>query len=93
MPFASSHLEASTFVVHGKIVLIGGVLDDDVPSNAIRYYDPATDKWTVLKSTTPYAVNGPVGGFWNGKIYLTNGSTPPPVKHPVTGWFGTVKGI
>jgi N-acetylneuraminic acid mutarotase len=94
MPFGSSHNEGTTLVVNDKILVLGGLLFGDTSTNAARLYDPATDKWTVLKTPAPYKFVGAVAGYYNGRIYLTNGyRRTPPEGQPRTGWWGALSGL
>ena len=94
LPVPSSHFEGSTVVINNKIILIGGLLTggENNVTNAIRFYDPATDRWTVLKDRAPFALMGCVAGYWQGRIYLTNGYGPQ-ARITTRGWWGTVARI
>ena len=91
LPVATSHFEGGVLVINNKILLIGGLLTggENNITNSIRFYDPATDQWTVLKDKAPFALMGCVAGYWNGRIYLTNGYGPQ-AKIMTRGWWGTV---
>jgi N-acetylneuraminic acid mutarotase len=92
MPIASSHMEGGTFVINGKIVLVGGVLTGggDNTTNRGRVYDPARNTWTTLSTRYPRRVLGPTGGYWNGKIYMTDGYSPDSTDRQV-GFEGTLR--
>jgi N-acetylneuraminic acid mutarotase len=78
MPIASSHFEGGTYVVNNKIVLVGGQLTGGGRNltSAVRVYDPATNKWTSVSGSYPKRIMGQAGGYWNGRIYSTNGYSP-----------------
>lgn len=48
LPFAKSHLEASTFTTDGQIVMAGGQIDNFQPTAHVSAYNPATNTWSVL---------------------------------------------
>jgi Kelch motif len=91
LPVATSHFEGGTVVVNNKILLIGGILTggENHITNAIRFYDPANDRWTTLKDKAPFPLMGCVAGYWKGRVYLTNGYGPA-AKITTRGWWGTV---
>jgi len=91
LPVPTSHFEGGTLVVNDKILVIGGIMTggENNVTNSIRFYDPATDRWTVLKDKAPFALMGCVAGYWKGRIYLTNGYGPQ-AKITTRGWWGTV---
>ena len=67
----------------------------DLAGNVIRLYDPTADRWTVLRSKLPHVVMGPVAGYFEGKVYLTNGyrSAPLPKGGTTVGYWGHVSGF
>jgi N-acetylneuraminic acid mutarotase len=74
MPQPLSHIHSSTFVMGGRIIVIGG--DTDVgggpPQTAVLAYDPTTNKWTKL-TDLPSGRIGAVAGQVNGTIYVLTG--------------------
>jgi N-acetylneuraminic acid mutarotase len=81
-------------VVNGKIVLVGGLLTGGGKNttSAVRVYDPATNKWTSVSGSYPKRIIGQTGGYWNGRIYSTNGYSPDSEDNQKAYW-GTVSGI
>ena len=94
MPVATSHMEGSTLVINGKIVLIGGILTGGGRNTtaSVRVYDPATNQWSVLATRYPKRIMGPTCGYWNGRIYMTDGYSPDSADSQAAFW-GTVSGI
>jgi N-acetylneuraminic acid mutarotase len=72
LPEKKSHFEGGTLVVNGRIVIIGGRLDNDRISNHVDVYNPATNRWTTI-STLPEARRGGAAAFYNGKLYYFSG--------------------
>jgi N-acetylneuraminic acid mutarotase len=48
LPQAKSHLEASTFVSSGQIVMAGGQTEDFQPTAQVSAYNPANNTWSML---------------------------------------------
>jgi N-acetylneuraminic acid mutarotase len=94
MPIATSHTESTTFAINGKILVVGGVLTGGQKNatNAARVYDPATNRWTMLTTPYPKRIQGATAGYWNGRIYATNGYSPDN-DDCTAAWWGTVSGI
>ena len=75
-PFAVSHVENSTFVLDGKLIVIGGRarpqgredLDD------LLAFDPATDSWSHL-GRLPLPVIGPLGFMMGDTLVAGLGAT------------------
>ena len=95
LPVPTSHAEGGTVVINNKIVVMGGIVVGSTVHNHIQVYDPATGKWTLLQSTLPFSGDGLVSGYYNGKIFLTDGyhQNPKPEGNFTTSYYGTVKGI
>jgi N-acetylneuraminic acid mutarotase len=91
MPLALSHVEGSTLIINGKAVLIGGVLTGNDPNitNRVHVYDPVTNTWRTLTTRFPKRVDGATSGYWNGKVYMTDGYSPDESDRSV-GFEGTV---
>ncbi len=92
MPISSSHFEAGTLVINNKIVTIGGLLTggDDNLTDTVRVYNPAADKWSVLPTRFPKRLLGNTVGYWNGKVYVTDGFSPDETDRQV-GFEGTIQ--
>jgi N-acetylneuraminic acid mutarotase len=74
LPRARSHHNASTFVMGGRIIVVGG---ESAYSNGrlanVTAYDPATNAWTEL-TPLPVKRTAAVADQFNGVIYETTGS-------------------
>jgi N-acetylneuraminic acid mutarotase len=57
MPQGKSHMESSTFVWNGKVILAGGQSDNFQSTATILQYDPATNTWAYL-SPLPTPLQG-----------------------------------
>ncbi len=79
LPVARSH--AVAVVRDGQIVLVGGTLPGDVPSNDVTSYSPAENVWAKLPSL-PSGRKTPVAGIVGGSVWVTGGS------HSVSTWSG-----
>jgi N-acetylneuraminic acid mutarotase len=68
-PLSGAEIEA----VNGKLYLLGGQAQGDVPAPSTYVYDPATNTWTSLANRNS---NGSYfgKGVINGKIYIFGGS-------------------
>jgi N-acetylneuraminic acid mutarotase len=92
MPLALSHIEGSTLVINGKAVLIGGLLDggDENTTSRQMVYDPVANSWKTLSTRYPKRIIGASSGYWNGKIYMSEGYSPDEDDRQV-GFEGTVR--
>jgi N-acetylneuraminic acid mutarotase len=69
MPKAASHFEGAIQVINGKIVVLGGKAGDEIESATVQVYDPATNKWQIIKSSVPDGREGAASAVWQGKIW------------------------
>jgi N-acetylneuraminic acid mutarotase len=71
LPVAVNHAAADSY--NGKIYVVGGYLDDRVPTNRLFIYDPSQNTWTEGASmpTTRAAL---VAKFINGILYAVGGA-------------------
>ena len=75
MPIGKGHISASTFIVDGRIMVIGGSVNNGgggAPSNDMLLYDPASNIWMKL-TTTPDVRKTPVAGLINNQIVVATG--------------------
>ena len=71
MPLPLDHTASAVF--EGKIYVVGGFLDNKVPTDKLFVYDPAEDQWDELKS-----IPSPIGAalnaeFIDGILYVVGG--------------------
>jgi N-acetylneuraminic acid mutarotase len=74
MPKGISHISSATFVMGGRIVVIGGETAHNASIGDAYAYDPGTDKWTKLTSLPAPRFSG-VAAAIDGVIYFTSGSS------------------
>ncbi len=72
LPKAISHHTNSTFVVGGRIIVLGGEVDHLKGIDDVVAYDPETDVWSEL-TPMPVAAVDPVAGYVGGEIVVTKG--------------------
>jgi N-acetylneuraminic acid mutarotase len=72
MPFGNSHIGASTFILDGKIITIGGITENQQLVASVLSYDPKTDNWEYLASV-PQPIQASVAGVIGDSIYMTTG--------------------
>ena len=72
MPIPRSHMEPGTFVVDGKIILVGGKDGSFTCSDRVSSYDPLTDTWAEL-FTVPDCLLAPSGKVIDDQIYVSHG--------------------
>lgn len=75
LPLAISHNSNSTFVMGGRIIVVGGEVSHLKGVSDVFAYDPKTDIWTPL-TPLPVAMIDPVAEDVNGKLVVTYGRKP-----------------
>jgi hypothetical protein len=73
LPKPRSHMNASTFVLDNRIMVIGGATTDFVALSDIDSYNPDTDSW-IHVDDLPSPRATPVAGFAEGSIVVATGS-------------------
>lgn len=79
LPTPRSHAEASTFVDHGRIVLVGGRDNtrwtplDRLGLPNVTVYDPATDAWSE-RPALPLGLQAADARVIDGRLVVTNGA-------------------
>lgn len=86
LPLARSEIAASTFAMHGKLVVVGGAQDPAKPTDRVDVYDPAAGAWSSLPPL-PGPRKGAVAAAWGDAIVVTTGS-PTGVDPAATTWIG-----
>jgi len=74
MPRPQSHNNASTFVLEGRILVIGGETSYGSSTKEVLAYDLAAGGWTAL-SPLPQSRNAGVAGAWGGQLFHVTGNT------------------
>jgi N-acetylneuraminic acid mutarotase len=73
MPTPSSHFESAALVIGTKILIMGGRADlPNQQMKQVRVYDTISNQWSVLEPL-PHDRLGGVAGFYNGRVYFTQG--------------------
>lgn len=74
LPHGIGHISNSTFVLNGKIVVVGGETTAyGTYTDEVWVYDPAADRWTQSTSL-PLEQSSMMGGVIGETLYLTGGS-------------------
>lgn len=74
LPRGVSHISSSTFVMGGRIIVVGGEYAHTKPVADVLAYDPEFNTWTKLTSL-PFNSGSAVADVINGAIYNTTGSS------------------
>jgi N-acetylneuraminic acid mutarotase len=82
IPKPVSHVTSATFVMGGRILVMGGESAHNAQVRDVFAYNPATDGWTPL-TPLPAARFSGAAGVVNGKIYFSTGGSQ------ATTWEGT----
>ena len=77
VPENLNHAAAATF--NGKVYVIGGYLDDKIPSNKLFIYDPSSNQWQEGKNM-PTARAALTAQFINGILYVIGGTSDGPLS-------------
>jgi N-acetylneuraminic acid mutarotase len=72
LPHAVGHISAATFVMEGRIVVIGGEVANGVPVADAYAYDPATNRWSTL-TPLPAPRRSGLADVIDGVLYYTTG--------------------
>ncbi|HEV2293735.1 MAG TPA: kelch repeat-containing protein [Tepidisphaeraceae bacterium] len=85
LPTVRSHVNASTFIMNGKIVILGGETGYDQPLRNVTVFDPLTNT-TYEMSPLPEKRSTSVAGVLpDGRIITATGNTPMPSAHTYIG--------
>ena len=71
-PFPEPSQEIGGTAVGGRIVILGGLIDGQIPKAMVWQYDSATDKWQKMKDM-PRAGHHLATAAYNGKLYVFGG--------------------
>ncbi len=88
LPLPLGHINSSTVVWNGRILVIAGVTLKSLEVANVSQYDPATDRWTAL-TPLPEARQSPIAGILNNRLVVTTGSLPSGAK--ATTWVGDLR--
>ncbi len=88
MPLALSHANQSTFVFDNKIIVVGGDLSHNQPSDTILSYDPAANTWSLI-GHLPSARAAMAAGVVGNTLIATGGYSATGVSN--LSWTATLK--
>ncbi|HZN66151.1 MAG TPA: kelch repeat-containing protein [Tepidisphaeraceae bacterium] len=88
MPFGRGHINGSTFVMNGRIVVAGGVKNGPAALRDVIEYDPPTDTWVALPPL-PAPRQAGVAALVGDRIVFTGGETGGARPQPDT-WVGVL---
>lgn len=87
LPAPRSHTNSSTFVLNGRIVVLGGENGFEQVQRTVYAYDPLTNTWARM-SDLPSRRSTSVAGVLSGnRIISATGNSP---VSSSTAWIGTV---
>lgn len=73
LPLPLSHISSTTFVMDGRIIILGGERAYVQDVSDVLAYDPTDNTWTSL-TPLPNKRNAGVGGVIDGLLFFTGGS-------------------
>lgn len=85
LPLPLGHISASTFVRDGRIVVVGGVTQNQLKVADVLEYDPAANRWVAL-TPLPVRRQSPVADAIDGRLVVTGGADSAP---QATTWIGS----
>ncbi|MER2998976.1 malectin domain-containing carbohydrate-binding protein [Pontibacter populi] len=72
LPYSRSHSESGTYVIDGKITLVGGRTGTNKVIPNVTIYDPKTDSWTE-DTPLPVGLFGPAAEAIETELIVSNG--------------------
>jgi N-acetylneuraminic acid mutarotase len=90
LPQARSHIGAGTFVMNGKIVVVGGEIAYETQRDTVLAYDPETNKWSLLGILPQPRSTAIAGALSATELILTCGNGP--FEESET-WIGTLPAV
>ena len=91
MPVGHGHIAASTLVLSGHILTLGGAANGVEAVTDVFSYNPATNAWSRL-TPLPQPRRSPVAALISGQLVVTGGD-PGNVSGTATTWVGTLTGV
>jgi N-acetylneuraminic acid mutarotase len=85
LPFARGHIANSTFVMDGRVVVVGGETAHVQPTSDVSAYDPATDRWSTL-TPLPERRSSAVAALVSGNKYVVTGGIDASAAFQTGGW-------
>jgi N-acetylneuraminic acid mutarotase len=91
LPTGRGHISDSTFVYHGRIIVIGGAENGTPALSEVLEYNVARRAWSLL-GNFPASRRAPVAAAVGNKLIVTTGD-PGDVTPMVETWVGTVRRV
>jgi N-acetylneuraminic acid mutarotase len=89
MPAPRGHIGGSTFVMDGRLVVVGGTLNGDVKSAEVIEYDPQAREWLSLPPL-PAGRKHPIAGIVGKTLYSSTGNGGTGTTPTTTTWTGSL---
>jgi N-acetylneuraminic acid mutarotase len=89
-PYGRGHISNSTFVMNGRIVVVGGETTFLNYIGNVITYDPVTDAWTAL-SNLPEARSSGVGAALDNEHLVFTGGNNTNIQPQASGWKATLR--
>jgi N-acetylneuraminic acid mutarotase len=87
LPGPRSHVNESTFVMNGKIIVLGGEIGYNLPQNTIYAYDPSLNSWSLIGLLPANRSTSLAGVIGDNQIISATGNSPYPTDNV---WIGTL---
>jgi N-acetylneuraminic acid mutarotase len=87
LPDVRSHTVASTFVMNGRIIVLGGEIGFNIQRDTIYAYDPLANTWSLLGLLPAPRSTSVAGALGTNQIVTTCGNDPDATSAT---WIGTV---
>lgn len=91
LPVGHGHIAASTLVLNGHILTLGGAANGVEAVSDVFSYNPQLNVWTRL-TPLPQPRRSPVAQLVGNQIVLTGGD-PGTISGTATTWIGTLSGV
>ncbi|WP_310584524.1 NPCBM/NEW2 domain-containing protein [Deinococcus sp.] len=90
LPFGRGHISNSTFVMAGRVVVVGGETGHVVPVSDVSAYDPVTNSWQALTPLPERRASAVAAATDNQHIYITSGINPA-AQFQAGGWQASLR--
>jgi N-acetylneuraminic acid mutarotase len=87
LPGPRSHINESTFVMDGKIIVLGGEIGYNLPQNTVYSYDPTLNQWDLIGLLPANRSTSIAGVIGDHQIISATGNSPYPTNNV---WIGTL---
>jgi N-acetylneuraminic acid mutarotase len=80
LPARRGHITASVAAHQGRIWVVGGTVNGNVPARDVTVYDPSTDRWTTFPGL-PGGRKTPVADVIGGELISSTGNGNAPTTN------------